>query len=51
MFSPEQVLLGLGIFFFFLWVPLIVGFLTSKMRDDREPPRDGRQAYRGKHPV
>jgi hypothetical protein len=40
MFSAEQVLLGLAIFFFLLWVPLVVGFLISKMRDHREPRRD-----------
>jgi hypothetical protein len=40
MFSPEQVLLGLGIFFFILWLPLIVGFLIRKMRGHREPPRN-----------
>lgn len=50
MFSPEQVLLGLGVFFFLLWLPLIVGFLTNKMGSDQEPPRHGERTYRGKHP-
>jgi hypothetical protein len=40
MLSAEQVLLGLAIFFFLLWAPLVVGFLISKMRDHREPRRD-----------
>ena len=40
MFSAEQVLLGLVIFFFLLWVPLVVVFLITRMRDHREPPCD-----------
>jgi hypothetical protein len=48
MFSPVQVLVGLGIFFSLLWLPLLVGFLTGRMRDNREPLSDGGRAYRDK---
>jgi len=42
MSSPELVLLGLAVFFFLLWVPLVVAFLTGKTCDHREPSRDDR---------
>jgi hypothetical protein len=41
--TPVQVLVGLGIFFFLLWAPLVVVFMTSKMRGQQVPPRDDRR--------
>lgn len=41
--TPVQVLVGLGIFFFILWAPLVLVFVTSKMRSHRVPPRDDRR--------
>jgi hypothetical protein len=41
--TAVQVLAGLGIFFFVLWVPLVLVFLTSKMCGHRVLPRDNRR--------
>jgi hypothetical protein len=43
MSSSELVLLGLGIFFLLLWVPLVAAFFAGKMRDHREPSRGDRR--------
>jgi hypothetical protein len=38
--TAGEVLIGLGIFFFILWVPLVGGFLMRTLRDHRERSRD-----------
>lgn len=40
MLTPVQVLVGLGIFFLVLWLPLVGGFLMRKLCDDEERSRD-----------
>jgi len=38
--TSVQVLVGLAIFFFILWVPLVGGFLMGKLCDHEERSRD-----------
>jgi hypothetical protein len=38
--TAGEVLIGLGIFFFILWVPLVGEFLMRTLRDHREQSCD-----------
>jgi hypothetical protein len=44
--TPVQVLVGLLIFFFILWVPLVGGFLMRKLCEHEERFRDRRLGSR-----
>jgi hypothetical protein len=41
--TAGEVLIGLGVFFFILWVPLVGGFLMRKLCDYEERARDRRR--------
>jgi len=46
--APEQVLLGLGIFFLILWTPLVVAFFVGKLRS-RQDAGAHAHAFRSGH--